>query len=61
MAQPDDYQPIPILRISDDLTRAAGALQDMMLLQGELNNDETSSNSPPVLFGAGGPMCVLLS
>ncbi|KAG6899101.1 hypothetical protein C0993_000903 [Termitomyces sp. T159_Od127] len=56
MAEPDDYQPIPILRISDDLTRAAGALQDMMLVQGESNNDESLPNSPPVLFGAGGPM-----
>ncbi|KAG6879889.1 hypothetical protein C0992_010242 [Termitomyces sp. T32_za158] len=55
MAEPDDYQPIPILRISDDLTRAAGALQDMMLVQGESNNDEKMSNSPPVLFGAAGP------
>ncbi|KAG5337204.1 hypothetical protein C0989_010334 [Termitomyces sp. Mn162] len=55
MAESDDYQPIPTLRISDDLTRVAGALQDMML-QAEFNNDEKPSISPPILFGAGGPM-----
>lgn len=50
----DDFQAIPTLRISDDLTRAAGVLQDMQT-QGELLGDRLS-NSPPALFGAGGPM-----
>ncbi|KAG6873959.1 hypothetical protein C0995_008998 [Termitomyces sp. Mi166 len=56
MAEPDSYQSIPTFRISDDLTRAAGALEDMMQSQGEFSNDKKPSDSPPVLFGAGGPM-----
>ncbi|KAG6820935.1 hypothetical protein H0H93_009171 [Arthromyces matolae] len=55
MADPDDYQPIPVLRISDDLTRAAGVLQDMQS-QGKFNEDEHLPNSPPALFRATGPM-----
>ncbi|KAG6817352.1 hypothetical protein H0H87_009951 [Tephrocybe sp. NHM501043] len=54
MADPDDYQPIPTFKITDDLTRAAGVLQDMQS-QGEFNDYEIP-NSPPALFGAGGPM-----
>ncbi|RDB25867.1 Fructose-2,6-bisphosphatase [Hypsizygus marmoreus] len=52
MADPQIFQPIPKLRISDDLTRAAGVLQDMQS-HGELGD---FPNSPPALFGAGGPM-----
>ncbi|KAG6915864.1 hypothetical protein DXG01_009571 [Tephrocybe rancida] len=40
--------------ISDDLTRAAGVLQDMQS-HGEFDGNELP-NSPPALFGAGGPM-----
>ncbi|KAG5644373.1 hypothetical protein DXG03_008601 [Asterophora parasitica] len=56
MSEPDEFQPIPTLRISDDLTRAAGVLQDMQT-QGEFSGDHVHlPNSPPMLFGAGGPM-----
>ncbi|KAG6853595.1 hypothetical protein C0991_002918 [Blastosporella zonata] len=55
MADLDDYQPIPTFKITDDLTRAAGVLQDMQS-QGEFNDNEVLPNSPPALFNAGGPM-----
>ncbi|KAG6813903.1 hypothetical protein H0H92_005752 [Tricholoma furcatifolium] len=55
MADFDDYQPIPTFKITDDLTRAAGVLQDMQS-QGEFNDQDKIPNSPPALFGAGGPM-----
>ncbi|KAF9466579.1 6-phosphofructo-2-kinase-domain-containing protein [Collybia nuda] len=46
---------IPTLKVTDDLTRAAGVLQDMQA-QGTLGHDDRFPNSPPALFGAGGPM-----
>ena len=48
-----NFSSLPALKISDDLTRAAGVLRDMQA-QGDFKNEMLSS--PPVLFGAGGPM-----
>jgi hypothetical protein len=46
-------------KISDNLTRAAGVLQDMQVL-GQFKSkdhlDMPGSPGPPALFGAGGPM-----
>lgn len=54
--------PIPsgrVPKISDNLTRVAGVLQDMQAL-GEFKSKERldmpGSPGPPALFGAGGPM-----
>lgn len=46
---------VPTLKISDNLTRAAGVLQDMQA-QGKFKSKENIPGSPPALFGAGGPM-----
>ncbi|GLB40471.1 putative 6-phosphofructo-2-kinase [Lyophyllum shimeji] len=55
MADSEDYEPIPTFKISDDLTRAAGILQDMQS-QGQFGDNDRLPNSPPAPFGAGGPM-----
>lgn len=53
MANPDASPVIPTLKITEDLARAAGVLQDMQD-SGELQ--PMSPGIPPAAFGAGGPM-----
>ena len=58
MAQSPASDPhVPIFAISDNLTRAAGVLQDMQT-QGKSMSKDHMPGSPPALFGAGGPMSV---
>ncbi len=57
IAKPNSSPTAPTLRISDNLTRVAGVLQDMQAA-GELQ--PMSPGIPPAVFGAGGPMYVLL-
>lgn len=55
----EDHHPlsIPALSVSEDLTRAAGVLQNMQQLQ-EAQDASAADHlgAPPSLFGAGGPM-----
>lgn len=53
MANSDASPVIPTLKITEDLTRVAGVLQDMQDA-GELQ--PMSPGIPPAAFGAGGPM-----
>lgn len=57
MANPNS-NPTPTLRITDNLTRVAGVLEDMQAA-GELH--PMSPGIPPLAFGAGGPMYVIYS
>jgi hypothetical protein len=47
---------VPSRKITDNLTRAAGVLQDMQAQGEKLNLRNNMPASPPALFGAGGPM-----
>jgi hypothetical protein len=53
MANPSSSPVIPTLRISENLTRVAGVLQDMQDA-GELQ--PMSPGIPPAAFVAGGPL-----
>lgn len=57
MANPNS-NPTPTLRITDNLTRVAGVLEDMQAA-GKLH--PMSPGIPPLAFGAGGPMYVIYS
>jgi 6-phosphofructo-2-kinase/fructose-2,6-biphosphatase 2 len=52
---------VPSRKITDNLTRAAGVLQDMQAQGEKLNLRNNMPASPPALFGAGGPMSVIFA